>query len=43
MYWRQDTPAEDVSAKKRALLVKHAAFLGVYGLGTALAGWVVFR
>jgi putative copper export protein len=43
MYWRQDTPAEELSAKRGALLVKHAGFLLVYGLGTAAAGWAVFR
>jgi hypothetical protein len=43
MYWRQDTPAEELSAKRGALLVKHAAFLLVYGLGTAAAAWAVFR
>lgn len=43
MYWRQDTPAEESSAKRGALLTKHAVFLVVYGLGTAGAGWMVFR
>ncbi|MBE0476371.1 MAG: hypothetical protein IBX62_04640 [Coriobacteriia bacterium] len=37
-YWRRRTPAADVAAKRRALAVKHAAFLAVYGGGTAW-GW----
>lgn len=41
-YWRQDTPAEELSAKRGALLVKHIGFLLVYGLGTLLAAWAVF-
>jgi putative copper export protein len=43
MYWRQDTPLDDLSAKRGSLLVKHVAFLLVYGIGTALAALVVFR
>jgi hypothetical protein len=42
-YWRQDTPADELAAKRGALLVKHVGFLLVYGLGTVLAGWLVFR
>jgi hypothetical protein len=33
-YWRSTTPAEELSAKRRALIVKHIAFLVVYGGGT---------
>ncbi len=41
-YWRSQTPAEDRVAKRRALLVKHAAFAVVYGAGTAWAWTLVF-
>jgi hypothetical protein len=34
-YWRRQTPREDLQAKRRALLVKHAVFAVVYGAGTA--------
>lgn len=36
-YWRATTPAEELSAKRRALIVKHVAFLAVYGGGTLWA------
>ncbi|MDH4140690.1 MAG: hypothetical protein OEV43_08990 [Coriobacteriia bacterium] len=39
-YWRSQTPAEERSAKRRALVVKHVAFLGVYGVGTWW-GWTL--
>ena len=42
-YWRRDTPADELAAKRGALLLKHAAFLAVYGLGTVAAGWMVWR
>ena len=42
-YWRLDTPAEQLTTKRGALLAKHAAFFVFYGLGTALAAWAVFR
>ena len=41
-YWRADTPPEQRGDKRRALIVKHVAFLVVYGLGTAWAAWTVF-
>lgn len=33
-YWRSQTAAADVAAKRRSLIVKHAAFAVVYGVGT---------
>jgi hypothetical protein len=39
-YWRATTPAEELSAKRRALIVKHVAFLAVYGGGTVW-GWLL--
>lgn len=33
-YWRGTTPAEEREAKRRALVVKHVAFLVIYGGGT---------
>ena len=39
-YWRQQTPAGEVAAKRRALLIKHAAFLLIYGGGTVW-GWLL--
>lgn len=33
-YWRRETMPTDLAAKRRALLVKHAAFLVIYGSGT---------
>ncbi len=33
-YWRTTTPAEEIGAKRRALVVKHVAFLVVYGGGS---------
>jgi putative copper export protein len=43
VYWRAETPPEMRSAKRSALIVKHVAFLAVYGLGTAWAALLVFR
>jgi hypothetical protein len=42
LYWRADTPPEQLKAKRGALVVKHLAFLVVYGLGTAWAALQVF-
>jgi membrane protein YdbS with pleckstrin-like domain len=42
LYWRSDTPPEQLKTKRGALIVKHIAFLLVYGLGTAWAAWMVF-
>lgn len=42
LYWRSDTPKEQLKTKRGALIVKHVAFLLVYGLGTAWAAWTVF-
>jgi hypothetical protein len=33
-YWRRECDSHDVDAKRRALLIKHGAFLAVYGIGT---------
>jgi hypothetical protein len=41
-YWRQQTPQGDRHAKRRALIVKHAAFAVIYGLGTAWL-WTLVR
>jgi putative copper export protein len=41
-YWRSDTPPEQLKTKRGALIVKHVAFLLIYGLGTAWAAWMVF-
>ena len=40
LYWRATTPAEELPAKRRALIVKHVAFLVVYGGGTVW-GWLL--
>lgn len=37
VYWRQQASAEELSAKRRALLAKHVAFLAIYGGGTIWA------
>jgi putative copper export protein len=42
VYWRADTPPEQLKAKRSALVVKHIAFLIVYGLGTLWAASAVF-
>lgn len=34
LYWRRQTPAEELAAKRRALVVKHVAFVVIYGGGT---------
>lgn len=38
-YWRAQTTAEEMPAKRPALIAKHVAYLLVYGLGT----WWVWR
>jgi membrane protein YdbS with pleckstrin-like domain len=42
LYWRSETSPEELKTKRGALIVKHVAFLLVYGLGTAWAAWMVF-
>lgn len=39
-YWRQQTAPEDMAAKRRSLIVKHVAFLVIYGGGTVW-GWLL--
>lgn len=39
-YWRQQTAPEDLAAKRRSLIVKHVAFLAIYGGGTVW-GWLL--
>lgn len=34
LYWRAEAMPEELTAKRRALIVKHVAFLVVYGGGT---------
>jgi putative copper export protein len=41
-YWRTDTPPDQLRSKRGALIVKHLAFLIIYGLGTAWAALRVF-
>jgi putative copper export protein len=41
-YWRSDTPPEQLKTKRKALIVKHIAFLVVYGLGTLWAAALAF-
>lgn len=36
-YWRREAAPDEVAAKRKALLVKHVAFLLAYGAGTAWA------
>lgn len=40
-YWRKATPAEEMPAKRPALIGKHVAFLVVYGGGTLWAWTLV--
>jgi membrane protein YdbS with pleckstrin-like domain len=42
LYWRSQTSPEELRTKRGALIVKHVAFLVIYGLGTAWAAWLVF-
>jgi hypothetical protein len=37
VYWRQQAAPAEIVAKRRALIVKHVAFLVVYGGGTVWA------
>ena len=39
-YWRQQTAPEELAAKRRSLIVKHVAFLAIYGGGTVW-GWLL--
>lgn len=39
-YWRATTPAEELAAKRRALIIKHVAFLVIYG-GGSVWGWML--
>lgn len=41
VYWRKATPADELAAKRRALIVKHVAFLVIYGGGTWWAWQIV--
>jgi len=43
LYWRADTPPGELKTKRGALVVKHVAFLLIYGLGTLWAALTVFR
>jgi membrane protein YdbS with pleckstrin-like domain len=42
LYWRSETPPDELKTKRGALIVKHVAFLLIYGFGTAWAAWMVF-
>ncbi|MDO9108215.1 MAG: hypothetical protein Q7U89_04395 [Coriobacteriia bacterium] len=42
VYWRTTTPAHELSAKRRALVIKHIVFLVVYGGGTLWAWALAF-
>jgi len=39
-YWRATTPREELAEKRRALIIKHVAFLVIYGGGTVW-GWML--
>jgi len=39
-YWRATTTSDELVAKRRALIVKHIAFLVIYGGGTVW-GWML--
>lgn len=39
-YWRAQAAPDELVAKRRALIVKHVAFLAIYGGGTAW-GWLL--
>lgn len=41
-YWRAETTPDELKTKRGALVLKHIAFLLIYGLGTAWAAWMVF-
>lgn len=42
LYWRTDTPPEQLKTKRKALIVKHVAFLVIYGAGTVWAALLAF-
>jgi putative copper export protein len=42
MYWRAETPADMLRAKRPALIAKHVAFVVVFGLGTLWAAQLAF-
>lgn len=37
VYWRAQTPPDELAQKRRALIIKHVAFLVVYGGGSVWA------
>lgn len=41
LYWRAETPADELAAKRPALIGKHIAFTVVYGPGTWYAWWLL--
>jgi hypothetical protein len=41
-YWRRQADAEELAQKRRALLIKHAAFAALYGGGTVWL-WTLIR
>lgn len=41
VYWRRESSPEELVAKRRALIVKHIAFIVIYGAGTAWAWTLV--
>jgi len=40
IYWRATTPSAELAEKRRALIIKHVAFLVIYGGGTVW-GWML--
>lgn len=41
-YWRSQSSPDELAEKRKALIAKHVAFLGIYGLGTWWA-WTLAR
>ena len=41
-YWRSQASAEELVAKRAALVLKHVAFLVIYGIGSAWAYHLAF-
>jgi len=39
-YWRATTPRDELAEKRRALIIKHVAFLVIYG-GGSVWGWLL--
>jgi hypothetical protein len=39
-YWRATTPPAELAEKRRALIIKHIAFLVIYG-GGSVWGWLL--